>query len=196
MDDSNWTWQYLDGGRSEITIFRSQRSLSAPTAHPGSPCARPGSQNICFCLLFPMAAFQLDFLKQVPACHCSQGLLAITPVPTLRRRFRAKLITSLPFWLITAMLSRATCHLHSFGRALFFILPLHGIGFVPLIPGVVCEKTLSLHVSTDTEPKLSSFKHKTHHALCAWILKGMCGDSLSSPFSTLRDKKERNYHCI
>jgi hypothetical protein len=24
----------------------------------------------------------------------------------------------------------------------------------------------------------------------------MCGDSLSSPFSTLRDKKERNYHCI
>lgn len=44
------------------------------------------------------------------ACHLSQGLLTITTGPTLSRRFRAKLITLLPFWLITVILAVATYH--------------------------------------------------------------------------------------
>lgn len=53
------------------------------------------------------------------ACHRSQGLLSITTGPTLSGRFRAKLITCLPPWLIAGMFSGATYHAGSLGRVLF-----------------------------------------------------------------------------
>lgn len=53
------------------------------------------------------------------ACHRSQGLLSLTSGLPLSGRFRAKLITRLPLWLIAGMFSGATYHAGSLGRVFF-----------------------------------------------------------------------------
>lgn len=86
-----------------------------------------------------------------PACHCSQGLLTITG-PTLSRRFRAKLITRLPFWLmqwysprlrLIGLCPKGAClclHLWEGDGATGFISP--------SFPGAPCGKTEPVVAST------------------------------------------------
>lgn len=112
VDGYNWTWQYLYGGRGEITIFRNQ----CPTPLPPnthifmwSVCI-PGAGTSVSRFCSSSLRFNWISSHRSQACHCGQALLTIATGPALRRGFRAKLITGLPFWRITAMLSAATCH--------------------------------------------------------------------------------------
>ena len=99
------------------------------------------------------------------ACHCGQALLTIATGPALRRGFRAKLITCLPFWLITEMVSAATCHWLLREGAL---LCLHLWGepvLSPPVPGVPCEKTEPIVASVGClcPPTLSSQRNQGSH---------------------------------
>lgn len=113
------------------------------------------------------------------ACHRSQGLLNITTGPTLSGRFRAKLITCLPLWLITGMFSGATYHLGSLGRVLFVCTS--GIGFVSLIPRVTrVDRQDSQSVAwlcyTLPMPALTGVKrtvHQTQRLLCPSYVNSM-----------------------
>lgn len=70
-------------------------------------------------LLFLLAAFQLDFLHQIPGLSLQPGFVKHYHCPALNRKAKTKLITCLPFRPSDALHGHLPCGL--LGRVLFFI---------------------------------------------------------------------------
>lgn len=106
----------------EVTLLSRERPLLALFLQPHVQvkCVHiPVAGTSVSSALFLLAAFQLDFLEQVPGLSPQPGSVKPHHGLPLSGRFRAKLITCLPLWLIAGMFSGVTYHAGSLGRVFF-----------------------------------------------------------------------------
>lgn len=132
------------------------------------------------------------------ACHRSQGLLSLTTGLPLSGRFRAKLITCLPLWLIAGMFSGVTYHAGSLGRVFFVCTSGWNWFCFPLSQSCMEKTGLTVWLCEALPmPRLTRVKravYQTQSPLCSFYMNSMIrNDPLSLFFIHSEKQTKRKY---